>query len=122
MKTVYRVEHREHGYGPYIDNDMDTHHPIDGLHDAHQRSNVHPGPRGDSDLSWDFVGGTHRFGFASRKQLDKWFKGFKRKLHEAGFVIRVFEAPDETTVIGERQAIFIKEEAKLVATLPVVRR
>lgn len=120
MKTIYRVEHREHGHGPYLDNDRDMYWGIEGLHDAHEGSRKHPGPRGDSGLDWDWSE-RQRFGFGSRKRLDEWFKGFKRKLHEAGFVIRVYEAPDETTSISEHQALFIKEDSRLVETIPVVR-
>jgi hypothetical protein len=63
----------------------------------------------------------HSFGFGTREQLDRWFKGFKRKLHKAGFVIRIYEAPDASTYISDRQAIFVKADSNLVQTLPAVR-
>jgi hypothetical protein len=118
--TVYRVEHGVTGDGPYIRNDKGTNFVIGGLHEAHNGSTKHPGPYGDSTVGWHLTE-DHIFGFGTREQLDGWFKGFKRKLHEAGFVIRIFEAPDETTIESEFQTIFIREESELVQTIPVVR-
>lgn len=125
MRTIYRVEHKDHGHGPYLkldeDGDNSTHHEVDGLHDAHEGSKAHPGPRGDG-LSWE-ISHYHVHGFDSRQKLDKWFKGFKRKLHAAGYVIRVFEALDESTFTSDsgKQTIFIKNDATLVDTMAVVR-
>lgn len=125
MRTVYRVEHKDHGHGPYLrpdeDGDNDVHYEIAGLHDAHEGSTAHPGPRGDG-LSWE-LSRHHVHGFDSRAKLDRWFTGFKRKLHAAGYVIRVFEALDESTYTSDsgRQTIFVKAEAKVVDTMSVVR-
>lgn len=128
MRTVYRVEHEEHGHGPYLKPDNEdpgyssAHWEIDGLHDAHEASKAHPGPRQDG-LGWDIITDSHVHGFDSRELLDKWFSGFKRKLHEAGYVIRVFEAPEQSTFTSDsgKQTIFIKHLSRVVDTLPVVR-
>jgi hypothetical protein len=126
------VEHEEHGYGPYLkpeefeDEDgissvySETHWDVEGLHDAHENSDDHPGPRMDG-LSWERTH-YHVFGFISRETLDTWFKGFKRKLKAAGFVVRVYEASGLTTHVGEseKQCIFVKHEAKLVDTQSVI--
>ena len=123
-RTVYRVEHEVEGYGPYlkVDEDMDfsPHEDVKGLHDAHEASNSHPGPRMDG-LSYER---THRHvhGFDTRSLLDEWFAGFKRKLKSAGFVVRVYEAPAESTFTGEsgRQCIFRKDMSRLVDTQSVI--
>lgn len=131
-RTVYRVEHKEQGYGPYLKPEEDeneengwsayseTHWEVEGLHDAHENSDDHPGPRMDG-LSWDRTD-YHVFGFISRKSLDEWFKGFEHKLHAAGFVVNVYEASELTTHVGgsERQCIFVKHDSKLVDTQSVI--
>ena len=119
--TIHRVEHREEYHGPYLDNDRDTYYEIPGLHQAHGSSKSHPGPRMDEEIGWAF-GVEHSFGFGSREQLDKWFKGFKRKLAAKDFVIRVYEAPFDTTTVTDHQAIFIRDDSRLVDTLPMLRR
>jgi len=119
--TVYRVEHSVTGEGPYIRSNRDTNwDAVPGLHRAHNMSDAHPGPYAD-DVVGRKLRDEHSFGFSSREQLDKWFKGFKKKLHTAGFVIRVFEAPEDTTVISGHQTIFVKDDSKVVQTLPAVR-
>lgn len=128
-RTVYRVEHEQGGYGPYLrlerniwseEEDFDVHYDVEGLHDAHERSDAHPGPRSDG-LSWERTH-HHVFGFDKRELADTWFKGFKRKLHAAGFVVRVYEAPEDTTFTGEsgKQCIFVKQDARLVDTQSVI--
>lgn len=131
-RTVYRVEHKEHGYGPYPkfvpdmeDEDgggyADMHWEIEGLHDAHEESTAHPGPRQDGLSGYRTY--DHFHGFDSRELADKWFKGFKRKLSAAGFVVNVYEAPAESTITSRsgKQTIFLKSEAKIVDTQSVVR-
>lgn len=119
--TVYRVEHIATGEGPYIRSNRDTNwDAVPGLHRAHNMSDAHPGPYADDTIGY-VLRDEHSFGFSSRKQLDKWFKGFKKKLHAGNFVIRIFEAPADTTVISDFQAIFVKDDARLIQTLPAVR-
>lgn len=132
-RTVYRVEHKEHGYGPYLkpdkfydedgdfyDEDFTTHYDVDGLHDAHNDSDDHPGPRCEN-LNFERTY-QHVFGFDERKLADAWFKGFKRKLHAAGFVVNVYEAPAGSTFTGDsgRQCIFRKDLSRLVDTQSVI--
>lgn len=134
-RTVYRVEHAEEGYGPYLkyvpeEEDefgdtsggyADMHWEVEGLHDAHEESDAHPGPRQDG-LSQERTYG-HCHGFDSRELADKWFKGFKRKLHAAGFVVNIYEAPEESTFTSDsgKQTIFKKDSSKLVDTQSVIR-
>lgn len=119
--TVYRVEHRITEDGPYVFQNGDTNwDAVSGLHRAHNGSTIHPGPYGDTVIGMQLTH-DHSFGFGSRAQLDAWFKGFKKKLHAADFVIRVFEAPAISTTISGFQAIFVKDESRLIETLPAKR-
>lgn len=132
-RTVYRIEHKDEGYGPYLkmvteeyedDDDLtysDVHYEVEGLHDAHERSRAHPGPR-DDGLNRGRTD-DHVHGFDSRELADKWFKGFKRKLKAAGFVVNVYEAPEDSTITGEsgKQTIFLKNKSRLVDTQSVIR-
>ena len=119
---IYRVEHRDTTDGPYIRTDRETNWTIEGLHRAHEGSPNHPGPMSESAIGWWKLREDHSFGFGSMDQLHAWFKGFKRKLHAAGFVVRVFETrDDESTIITDHQAVFIREDAKMVDTLSVFR-
>lgn len=129
MKTVYRVEHAEGGYGPYLKQEADedlslyteTHYEVAGLHDAHRASVEHP-PPGMDGLMWDITD-EHVHGVDSLELLDTWFEGFHKELDKAGFVIRVYKAPKATTFTGEsgKQTIFIKADSKVVDTLPILR-
>ena len=128
-RTVYRVEHKDGGHGPYLKPESDewdeerwftVHDEVEGLHSAHERSKAHPGPRQDG-LEYDRTE-DHVHGFDSRKLLDKWFKGFKRKLHAAGYVVRVYEAPEDSWYPGDsgRQCIFRKDLSGVVDTQNII--
>lgn len=132
-RTVYRVEHKDEGHGPYLKlepyddedgggtyMDFTTHWEVSGLHRAHEGSDDHPGPRMD-DLSWERTE-NHVFGFDERGLLDLWFKGFKRRLHAAGFVVRIYEAPEDSTFTGDsgKQCIFRKDLSTVVDTQSVI--
>jgi hypothetical protein len=88
---------------------------------AHNWSKAHPGPRHDSEQLGHLMNG-HSFGFPSRDKADKWFKGFKRALKAAGFVVNVYEAPADSTHVSlsGKQAIFLKSKAKRVDTQSVI--
>lgn len=128
-RTVYRVEHETEGYGPYLkmgtsewsgEQYSETHEEVEGLHDAHESSDDHPGPRMDG-LSWERTQ-DHVFGFDSRKDVDKWFKGFKRKLRAAGFVVRTYETPEDDWYPGDsgKQCIFRRDLSRVVDTNSVI--
>lgn len=134
-RTIYRIEHKDEGYGPYLkmvteefnDEDYDdltysdVHYEVEGLHDAHERSTAHPGPRDDGlgRCRTD----DHVHGFDSRELADKWFKGFKWKLKAAGFVVNVYEAPEDSTFTSDsgKQTIFLKNRSRLVDTQSILR-
>lgn len=117
-ELVYRVQHNRNGEGPY----GDFHPAIDGIMYAHN-DDKHPGPRNElSGMKWDWSHG-QLFGFSSREMLDEWFKGWKYRLHEAGYVIKVFKVQSDKICHGYHQLCFwpdgVVEE---VETLSTVRR
>jgi len=116
--TVYRVEHKEKGHGPYLDRNG-IFRGVSGLHTAHERSPQHPGPRQDG-LGWDVYGKS--FAFPDRERMDWWFKDFKHKLNREGFVVNIYEVGEEHTTVSEsgKQVIFEKDQAKLVDTQSVI--
>ena len=117
--TVFRVEHKDVGNGPYIHANGDLNRTIAGLHNAHQTSSKHPGPRTDINAVLYYW---HSFGFPHRPAADWWFKNFKQKLHREGYVINVYECNEEDVVVSEsrKQCIFEKKKAKLVDTQSVI--
>ena len=117
---VFRVEHKIDGNGPYIEADGSLNWNVGGLHDAHQHSDKHPGPRTDG-LDWALYY-WHSFGFPHRPASDWWFKNFKQKLHRAGYVVNVYECNEEDVVTStsRKQCIFEKKKAKLVDTQSVI--
>jgi hypothetical protein len=122
-ELVFRVEHKLEGYGPYIHANGDAHGEVAGLHYAHGSSVAHPGPLSPKEELTQVLRIGHSFGFPSRAALDKWFAGFKRKLHAAGFVIRTYEAPSDTTYHSNsgKQVIFMRDLSDVVDTEPAVR-
>ena len=117
---VYRVEHVEHGNGPYIRKDTGINWSIAGLHQSHQ-GDSHPGPHGDG-LSKYFEQCKHVFGFPSREAADWWFKNFKQKLNREHFVVNVYDVDEDAVRVGNsgKQCIFEKKKAKLVDTQSVI--
>lgn len=89
------------------------------LNSAHTNT-AHPSPWQDSTINYRFNEGMV-CGFESREALDKWFRGFKRKMDHHGFVIRVYEVPEGQYHIGLSQVIFYKKNSKRLDTLPMLR-
>jgi hypothetical protein len=61
------------------------------------------------------------FGFETRAQLDKWFKGWKLRLHRAGYVITRWEVDPTQIAYGHDQLAFWQEHGKIVETMAVPR-
>ena len=112
---IYRVEDLE-GEGPYGDDDSWCSTPK--MFERHHRSSRTPSPDRDGmylPLSMEvrLEGGiprwtvTSHFGFRTLKQLRSWFTpAARRSLSECGYVISVYEAPDEYVYLGNRQLVF----------------
>lgn len=111
--TVYRVEHETDGCGPYRMAYIHT-----GLADAHLGSVEHPTPCMESfDYFWN-IPEEALFGCPSREKLDQWFKGFKQVLAREGFVVRVYECPEDSVHVfpSGKQVYFNKETASRIDT------
>jgi len=88
-----------------------------------------PGPEDDDGLKDHFTGwgaplfggwGDMRFGFSGPNQLRRWICDEHRKLlHGGGYHVSVYEVPEDSVIIGDRQAVFDKEHASLVRTHPL---
>ena len=113
--TVYRIEHKESGWGIYRGgaypfeagyNDIAERHPVpydDSLL-------VQNGPKdawGDLDIK-----PKHFFGFSSKEQLRSWLYEdvFLINLHDKGFVLKIFVVPSEHFFLGHTQVIFVRGE------------
>ena len=104
------------GEGPY----GDDHSAISEMIYAHN-SDRHPGPRNPISglhLTWSMG---QLFGFRDRKQLDRWFKGWKHRLHDAGYVIKVLKVSEDQICHGDRQLCFwpegVVEEVETFSTV-----
>lgn len=138
MRTVYRVERKSDGTGPYMG-------PPDGadvnpdLHLAHgftnERYDRTPNVYDDrarglrstslasriSALGLPSSGKGRRFGFASMRQLRAWFDGdWPERLHERGYHVAVYEVPRRRVASGMKQVVFCPDAAKRVSTLELV--
>ena len=108
---VYRVEHYRTRIGPYRHWGR-LRLKIDKAHGYGERDrDTHPTPSEElGDAFWKWRGSKlykdkpFKCGFSSTPQLKLWFKGWLKKLHNNGFVIRVYEAEDYLK--GEKQVVF----------------
>jgi hypothetical protein len=82
----------------------------------------HPGlnPSPYSDGIPDFTP-KHHCGFKDLAQLKKWFEDESQYhiLTEHGFLLHVYDAPDETILEGGVQVMFIREQSQLLKTIPL---
>ena len=111
---VLRVEHKETGDGPgYIGWTR-----LDSCSMPNWYSDHHPD---ETDIP--AING-REFGFASVKQLRRWFGKFPddcRLLAENNFHVVIFDVPRGMISIARHQAIFPRAEAKLCATFDIMR-
>ena len=108
---VYRVENWS-GRGPYNGK---------GCYKAGYDtacSDRHPMPYSDGIPYWD---DTDRFGFKTKKALQKWFnKKMRRDLAKHKYRISIFEVPKENVVLGRKQLVFKRRRAKRVKKLDLI--
>ena len=133
---VYRVEN-EHGSGPYwggigLHEDLNI-YLRNEIHDFKR----HPGPqplkdRIDNDKSvplrlrseWRYSDyNPFYYGFISPQQLKRWFHlPVRIRLdYEGGFMVKVYEVPDQYVYHNKHQAMFLRRKAKLGYDLPLAR-
>ena len=89
-------------YGMASEDDLDA---IDDMTAAHNDDRAaHPGPHQDDGLddrpnSWEFCG------FATLRDLTRWFEGYLRPLGRAGFRLYVYDVPPSRVRVGRRQVL-----------------
>lgn len=109
---VYRVEHRNGGFGPYV---------VGGLQSEtgyvwHSAEKGRPSPWVDNIKSGEFTE-HHICGFVTKRQLRRWFLRFRNWLTEKGYVVAVYTVQPENVVVGKRQCVFIPSTEKTVYTI-----
>lgn len=115
MQYILRVEH-EDGKGVYASGAFESVCDDDSV--------AHPAPWMDETLGYDRL--TNRrdwyFGFASIEQLEEWFynPSWRSMLAEDyGLRLAVYSLPAGSFRLGHKQAIFMREDARLVEALPL---
>lgn len=112
---VYRVEHKETGEGPY--RAWDNTQPELAMCYAHAELG-HPPPTHDGIETMER---TDYCGFASREALDKWFHGWKTKLHKWGYHITVYDVPLELVKFGRTQVVFERDADQWFDRMRILR-
>lgn len=100
--SIYRVEERRGGAGPYNKRNAETL----GEMFAEHGSGSHLSPQQD-DLLLGIAADEH-CGFATLEQLDQWFDGFHDRLHKLGFVVAHYIVPLNLVRYGKTQALFVR--------------
>jgi hypothetical protein len=113
---IYRVQHKEYGYGPYsyLWNNIegcDEYLKIRAeIIDDHSNISTHPAPCDDDMKS--FLYGKYYYGFESLEMLHNWFSGWLQTLYKFGFKIYELEVDSEYVEFGSKQVAFIKSQAR----------
>ena len=113
---IYRVE-SEDGGGPYNGPKADR-----DLSYAIFSSNVfHQPPPWEDIKDWSPSGNKNwRYGFSSVELLKRWFEPiFYKALDRAGFLVAIYDVPDEATKCGRWQCAFKFESAKRLKSFPL---
>jgi hypothetical protein len=113
---VYRVEDTN-GTGPY-----QSRLPVaNKMSQEHGGSRTHKTPYGDRILNG--ISPFEYCGFDSLANLKKWFAGFLRELHGAGFVVTVWDCPDYLARTGYNgQTLFYRHEATKIISKSILAR
>ena len=100
-KTVYRVENRETGEGPYSKYKCGMSYDL-------------PDPKIDTKLRGVDISRSHYFGCTTKKMLREWIDD-PDKVTSLGNVVRKYEVPVDKVVASQIQCIFKKKDAQCVA-------
>lgn len=116
---VYRVAHSgqmNNGYpgGPYNGNGADW---ADDLNEAHANAE-HPTPWEDRGLSRIYD--SEFCCLSSIEGLRSWFDGWLETLQDYGYLIHVYDVPEEFVRIGTRQTLAKLAMGTLVRTEPCI--
>lgn len=113
---IYRVEHREKHCGPYctgshLPDFQDVKREM-GL--AHNGKSSHPTIVEEGLIEWYEDAPNLICGFAKRKQVNAWFKGWMKILIKHGFGVARYECPKSAIRFGECQIVFDKTQAQFL--------
>ena len=114
LVSMFRVE-KPCGAGPYVgeeDNPLLKHMML-----SHGDAE-HPEPWEDDMLGEIYP--DEVCGFPTLCSLEEWFSGYEDVLEELGYGIVVYSTPLNTVRYGKKQALFIKERATAVRTMPML--
>jgi len=96
------------------------------LDDLTDDDSLHPPPSYDLNLRWKNLYNDRQhlpwfFGFANMIQMKKWTinKRVRQLLHAYGYKLNYYSVPKRMFRAGELQAIFVKEKATLLHSMPV---
>ena len=108
---VWRVEHRDHRYGPYNGSIYSSHRIAERLTE-HNSPITHPAT-GDDGLQGS---GEKRHGFDCPDKMKEWFQGWADDLAHDGYCVRIFDVPDHLVEHGfsRKQVLFRASAAKCV--------
>ena len=111
LVSVYKVETWQ-GAGPYNAKYV----TLERMHDAHERTRPKPSADGIPRLLSSEV-----CGFATREELDEWFRGFKRALYAEGFNIARYAVPSHLVRYGRTQLVFERKDLIPTSRFPMIR-
>ena len=119
MQRVYRLETTS-GVGVYTARESNS--LIQLVVCKYFDSLRHPGPFTDKLLKSYFIEAVHSFGFISLEQLKDWFfdSTDRQLLASEGVICNEYEVEGKDFVAGEKQCIFIKENAKLLGRVDFI--
>jgi hypothetical protein len=112
--SIYRVEERRGGAGPYNRSNENT------LGDmfAEHGSGTHLSPQQDELLCG--INPDEHCGFATLEQLHEWFDGFHAVLDKLGFVIAHYVVPLNLVRYGKTQALFVRGDSFPEEVMPIL--
>jgi hypothetical protein len=112
--SIYRVEERRGGAGPY--NNSNT--AALGEMFAEHGSGSHLSPQKDELLNG--IHADEHCGFATIEQLDEWFDGWHAVLDKLGFVIAHYVMPVNLVRYGKTQAVFTRGDRFPLEVMPLL--
>jgi hypothetical protein len=116
---VYRVAHPKHFIegqpaGPYVYGNWPSEPWTHEMGEAH-RDDGHPVPWRDG---YSCRKDEEFCAFESMMALNQWFEGWTEKLHESGYLVHVYDVPDEHVRTGGIQVLAEIRCGSLVRTEP----
>lgn len=113
---IYRIEHKDHGEGPYKNGNFGK-----KLCNDHFNKNSHPCFEEDGINQHPKFIGVQVAGFDSEKKMVAWFKGYGKRLKRNGYKIFIYKVDKSDVIFGKsgRQLAFIKPMFDLPTKKPI---